>query len=34
VPMFNQILGWLVWSVSFFVPKNATILKKVLGYLE
>ena len=34
VPVFNQILGWLVWSVSFFVPKNATILKKVLGQLE
>lgn len=34
LPMFNQILGWLVWSVSFFVPKNATILKNVLGFIE
>ena len=34
LPIFNQILGWLVWSVSFFVPKNATILKKVLGFIE
>jgi hypothetical protein len=34
LPVFNQILGWLVWSVSFFVPKNATILKNVLGFIE
>lgn len=34
LPMFNQILAWLVWSVSLFVPKNATILKNVLGLLE
>jgi uncharacterized membrane protein required for colicin V production len=34
LPVFNQILSWLVWSVSLFVPKNATILKNVLGLLE
>jgi hypothetical protein len=34
LPFFNQILGWLVWSVNFFVPKNADILKRVLGLLE
>jgi len=34
LPVFNQILAWLVWSVSFFVPKNATILKDVLGFIE
>ena len=34
LPVFNQILAWLVWSVSFFVPRNATILKDVLGFIE
>ncbi len=34
LPYFNQILAGLVWSVSFFVPKNATILRNVLGYIE
>jgi hypothetical protein len=34
LPIFNQILSWLVWSVSFFVPKSATILKDVLGYFQ
>ena len=34
LPFFNQILAWLVWSVSFFVPKNADILNRVLGLIE
>jgi hypothetical protein len=34
LPYFNRVLSMLVTSVSFFVPRNADILKKVLGFLE
>jgi hypothetical protein len=34
LPYFNRVLGMLVTSVNYFVPSNADILKKVLGFLE
>jgi uncharacterized membrane protein required for colicin V production len=34
LPYLNRVLSMLVTSVSFFVPKNADILKRVLGFLE
>jgi hypothetical protein len=34
VPLFNQVLQILSLSVNWFIPKNADILKRVLGFIE
>jgi len=34
VPLFNQVLMILTQSVNWFTPRNADILKKVLGFIE
>lgn len=34
VPLFNSVLWWLSWSVSFFVPRSADIFRRVLEFIS
>jgi len=34
MPLFNSILWGLSWSLNFFIPRDADIFRKVLGFIS